>query len=161
MAHTYSIYKFVRAVNKTNDENMQAYYLEIIRRSKLDGKDRMKGVQAPPYAVAKSTMCALFLDKRILLKKIGFNYSSQLADSAVKNKYLREVRIELYPTYVTEGLVLTDKGLKLIDGSAFFRPGLWKVLYIQHGWLKTIIPFGLITATIPYIIQRVAHSFVK
>jgi hypothetical protein len=128
------MYKFVKLLDSEND--------------KL-GQLGMAQLKAGTYDPATFDMThedeamIKFADTRVWFRKVGTMRGAQTPVAALKNGYItREASNKRKGAFALR--VEQDKGLALIDGIPFFRPGLWKAWYDAHGWLLTVLPASII-----------------
>jgi hypothetical protein len=145
MLHIYRVYKFVRFIDKENNKLGQ----EAIAAFQSDTFDNSKFEM-----IHENDAQILFAEKRVWFKKVGVMRGAQTPVSADKKGYITRE-----PSRAREGSyalrVEQDKGLALIDGFLFFRPGLWKAWYDAHGWMLTILPGSIIISAIGYGVKTV------
>jgi hypothetical protein len=126
MLHIYRTYLAVKLVDKENDR--------MVKKT----VSSLKNGQAPNIQVKATTILIKEADaveklsqKHIFFKKIEFTKAVQAVGTARKSGYLQTETHNGANYLRVEHL----KGLQLIDGIPFIRPGLWKAWHQEHGWL--------------------------
>ena len=122
------MYSFVKIVDSENHKIAQKAFLELAEGS-WNGKLEL---------IVEAEVSRILSEKRIFFNKIGLARASQAGRAAFKKGYL-ELAEKDDPNEPNRFRVTHDKGLLLIDGFPFFRPGLWKAWYEEHGWLWPVV----------------------
>jgi hypothetical protein len=150
MIYMYEIYKYVKLVNTENNKLANDILAKVLANEPIV---EMK-------LSLEIDLIRKFGDERIFFFwKIGMVKAMQVSMAALKEKYL-EPTDPIATEASTRYLRVTHlRGLRLLDGIPYVRPGLWKAWYDEHGWLITIIPGGAAGAFLYWLLHalRVVH----
>lgn len=135
MVHIYTVYRFVKLID---EENNKAFEKAMIQINK--GNHDISSFRA----ISELDACELLGNQRVLFKKRGPLKANRAGRAAVKCGYIEVIDKNKTDSAETNYLrVSVEKGSLLIDGGFFFRPGLWKAWYDEHGWITAIPLLGI------------------